>query len=357
MKKRLAMPLLVLAMLFMMLPMMAYADSVEEVPAVEVMYNVDNFGLFTSSLEGTVSNNIKQRTIVPTRGVRLNTTNTGLEYRLGITTYSGVGDGMHAVDETRNYYMCIHLQLVGGYGWPEELRRIAATKTYIPFAELSSFQVYLNGGLWTGDGYVRLYPDNELDISVPIVNDIVSISLSADILNYNGKTQVPKVTSARLRNGDQVNSRMYSISCLDGDGKTVTPVNPGTYYLLLKGTGIYGTGRRAFTIKENPYSISKPPIIKKPAPFRDRINIKWKHFNRKLKKDKNLWKKIKKVQVQCAYDKDFRKLVKSVKVSKNRTSAVIKGLKKNKKYYVRVRYYNGKGYSAWSKVKTVKTRK
>ena len=33
------------------------------------------------------------------------------------------------------------------------------------------------------------------------------------------------------------------------------------------------------------------------------------------------------------------------------------GLKKKTTYYVRVRYYDGKGYSSWSKVKKVKTKK
>lgn len=33
------------------------------------------------------------------------------------------------------------------------------------------------------------------------------------------------------------------------------------------------------------------------------------------------------------------------------------GLKKKTTYDVRVRYYDGKGYSSWSKVKKIKTKK
>lgn len=49
-------------------------------------------------------------------------------------------------------------------------------------------------------------------------------------------------------------------------------------------------------------------------------------------------------------------------ISKNKTTSLtVKKLKANKKYYVRVRTYNKvngkKIYSAWSKVKTVKTKK
>ena len=357
MKKRLALMLMALVMMFTMLPIMSYADVSTPVPSVNINYNVDNFNLFTNTLEGDVNNNIKQRSTVTTEGVRLNTANTGLMFKLAVNTYSGIGNGTNKVDETRNYYMCIHLQLEDGYDWPPEIGRIATTKTYIPVAELSSFQVFLNGRRYSGEGYVRLYTDNDIDISVPIVNDIVSINLSANSFTYNGKTQMPEVTSARLSNGDLVNSRMYTISCLDGNEQAVTPINPGTYYVLLSGTGIYGTGRKAFVINDNPRSISTKPVIAKPVSSGNKIDVKWKHLNRKLKKNKKIWKKIKKVQVQCAADKDFTKIIKTVKVSKNRTHVVIKGLKKKTKYYVRVRYYDGKGYSAWSKVKMVKTRK
>ena len=67
-------------------------------------------------------------------------------------------------------------------------------------------------------------------------------------------------------------------------------------------------------------------------------------------------KKIKNVQVQCAADKGFKNIVKSAMVGKKKKKAVIKGLKKKTTYYVRVRYFDGTGYSAWSKVKKVKTK-
>ena len=41
---------------------------------------------------------------------------------------------------------------------------------------------------------------------------------------------------------------------------------------------------------------------------------------------------------------------------KNKTSLVIKKLKKNRKYYVQIRTKSGKKYSAWSKVKTISKR-
>ena len=104
-------------------------------------------------------------------------------------------------------------------------------------------------------------------------------------------------------------------------------------------------------------TISKKPSIKKPAATKNKITVKWSHFKHTSKKAKAIWKKIKKVQVQCATDKGFTNIVKTATVGKGRTKAVIKGLSKGTTYYVRVRYFDGTGYSNWSKVKKVKTKK
>jgi len=103
-------------------------------------------------------------------------------------------------------------------------------------------------------------------------------------------------------------------------------------------------------------TISKKPSIKKPAAAKGKITVKWKHFKHTSKKAKKIWKKIKKVQVQCATDKACKNIVKDVKVSRGKTKYAIKGLKKKTTYYVRVRYFDGVGYSKWSKVKKVKTK-
>lgn len=73
------------------------------------------------------------------------------------------------------------------------------------------------------------------------------------------------------------------------------------------------------------------------------------------------WKKNKTCggyQIQYSLDKKFKKKVKTVKVQKKTaTSAVIKGLKAKKTYYVRIRAVDSKAakaVSAWSKAKKVK---
>ncbi len=103
-------------------------------------------------------------------------------------------------------------------------------------------------------------------------------------------------------------------------------------------------------------TITKKPTIQKPTPAKGKITVKWKHFKHTSKKTKAIWKKIKKVQVQCATDSGFKNIVKDVKIGRGKTKYAIKGLNKKTTYYVRVRYYDGTGYSAWSKVKKVKTK-
>ena len=104
-------------------------------------------------------------------------------------------------------------------------------------------------------------------------------------------------------------------------------------------------------------TVTKKPSISKPTAAKNKITVNWKHFKNKTKKGKAIWKPIKKVQVQCAADSAFTNIVKTTIVGKGKTKAVIKGLQKNTTYYVRVRYYDGAGYSAWSGVKKVKTKK
>lgn len=65
------------------------------------------------------------------------------------------------------------------------------------------------------------------------------------------------------------------------------------------------------------------------------------------------------IQVQYSTSKKFTKKT-TKKVTTTKSSKVLKKLKKNKKYYIRVRGYiysdNKKVYSSWSKTKTVKTK-
>ena len=103
-------------------------------------------------------------------------------------------------------------------------------------------------------------------------------------------------------------------------------------------------------------TIPKKPAIRKPSVVKNKITVTWSHF-KQTKKTKVVWKNIKKVQIQCAADKGFTNIVKSTMVGKGKTKTAVKGLQKNTTYYIRVRYFDGNGYSAWSGVKKVKTKK
>ena len=99
-------------------------------------------------------------------------------------------------------------------------------------------------------------------------------------------------------------------------------------------------------------AVSKPKSakIKKVKAAKKAIAVEWKKVSG-----------VKGYQVQVATDKKFKKNKKTATVKKQKTTKVtIKKLKAKKKYYVRIRTYktvNGKKvYSAWSKVKTVKTK-
>ena len=77
--------------------------------------------------------------------------------------------------------------------------------------------------------------------------------------------------------------------------------------------------------------------------------------------EKQTAKGIKGYEIQCSTDKKFAKDVKSVTISKTKTtSKTIKKLKAKKKYYVRIRTYKKSGskkvYSNWSKTKSIKVK-
>ena len=85
----------------------------------------------------------------------------------------------------------------------------------------------------------------------------------------------------------------------------------------------------------------------------------------KSKQIKVSWKKQKTqttgYQIQIATNSSFTKSKKLYTISKNTSSyKTLKSLKKNKKYYVRIRTYKKIGdkkyYSSWSKYKSIKTK-
>ncbi len=90
-----------------------------------------------------------------------------------------------------------------------------------------------------------------------------------------------------------------------------------------------------------------------------KVIVSWKKSSKKkTKKQKKALKKAKKIEVQYSTDKDFNKKVKTETIKKNATEVVLKKAKKNKTYYVRMRYIDEEGnVSEWSEVSKIKTGK
>lgn len=105
-------------------------------------------------------------------------------------------------------------------------------------------------------------------------------------------------------------------------------------------------------------TITKKPSMKKAkAESKGKVTVTWNKF-KQTKKTAQIWKTVKKVEIQYSTSKSFAAGVKSTQVKKSATKATLKKLSKNTTYYVRIRYTDGKGgYSAWSAVKKVKTKK
>lgn len=84
-------------------------------------------------------------------------------------------------------------------------------------------------------------------------------------------------------------------------------------------------------------------------------------WGRKIKVSWSRQQKISGYQIQYAQNKKFTKSKKTVNVSRGSSLKIIKGLKKKKTYYVRVRAYaasdNSKLYGAWSKSVKIKIKK
>ena len=105
---------------------------------------------------------------------------------------------------------------------------------------------------------------------------------------------------------------------------------------------------------ENP-SLKKISINKVKAVSNKKIKVEWKKLNSKDRK------KINQIEIQVSTNKHFTKIVKSKKVKSSKTSYTVSGLKKNTKYYVRIRAYTKSGntiyVSKWSSKKSITTKK
>lgn len=159
--------------------------------------------------------------------------------------------------------------------------------------------------------------------------------------SYTGKVITPVVVVKDWYGYAFIKDEDYTVSYASGRK------NVGSYTVTVKGkTRFKYTKNLTFTINPKGTTISKLSAAKKA-------------FTVKVKKQTN---QTTGYEVAYSTDKNFKKsATKNKAITRNKTtSKKIKGLKKRKKYYVKVRTYKTvkgkKYYSSWSAVKTVKVK-
>ena len=188
--------------------------------------------------------------------------------------------------------------------------------------------------------YPEEYSKYKQLLSYKLRDEDVTVKLSHTKITYTGGAFRPSVTLAykpraqKLKEGTDYKTS-YSNNKKVGTA-TVTVSGNGTYY-----------GKITKTFDIIPKGVSSVTVS-----------------NQKGKKLKVSWNPNKSVngyEIQYALDKNYQKVKKATVKKAKETGKVIGGLKKNKKYYVRVRTYqkaSGKNYySNWSKTKTVTIKK
>ena len=102
-------------------------------------------------------------------------------------------------------------------------------------------------------------------------------------------------------------------------------------------------------------TLKKIKIKRVVAVSKKKLMVEWKKLSSKDRK------KIKKIQVQVSTDKKFDNIIFEKFISSKKTLCSVSGLKKNTKYYVRIRAFTEKDgvryVSPWSGIKNKKTKK
>lgn len=167
-----------------------------------------------------------------------------------------------------------------------------------------------------------------------------NVKLKTTSYTYSGSAKEPAVTVTTQKGKKLTRNTDYTLEYKNN-------IKEGIATVTVTGKGLYkGSQKATFTIKP-----VTPAISKTTAKSSKKIYTKWS-----IKKKG----KITGYEIQLATDKKFKKNLK--KRTTTKSSYTMSSLKKNTKYYIRIRAYkkNSDGtkvYSSWSKVKTCKTKK
>ena len=175
--------------------------------------------------------------------------------------------------------------------------------------------------------------------------EIAEVTLNKSSYTFTGKKITP-ILVVKDTHGSIISEDYYTVKFSSTVRKKV-----GKYTVTVTGKGsATGTAQATFRIVPKGTSLSKLKSLKKG------IRVRWKKQAAKMASSR-----ITGYQIQIATDKSFTKNKKTVTVTKyKKTVRKITKLKAKTKYFVRIRTYKTvsgtKYYSAWSKVRTVKTR-
>ena len=169
------------------------------------------------------------------------------------------------------------------------------------------------------------------------IPEIASVKLSKEKYVYNGKNCTPSVTVK------------------DKDGKSISPEYYVVFYPKYR-SKVGGYSVKVLSMADSKFYTAgftinpKATKIKSVSASKKKLSVKWS----KVKKEISGYK------IMYSTKKNFKSCTKTLTVGKTKTSKTIKGLKKGKKYYVKVRTYkkiNGKSYySSWSASKSKKVK-
>lgn len=351
----------------------------------EISINLDltKLALTTAWKEAEVDKRVERNTTVETNGVSIISNNSKLLYYAGgdaksFKQYFGIssnenGNGEKYVSIEKTYALRYYFDLQRGYEWPEE----------VTSSDFSPLRIYANGVdvsskcLFEYDAasnYIRLiyvigkaqcvHPATSLKTTISkatpssdgkietkctvcgkvtetiVIPAATKITLSSQKYTYNGKEKKPSVV-VKDRTGKVVAPENYSVAYASGRKKV------GAYAVTVTFKGDRYSGSKKLTYNINPAKVSLSSV----KAASKSMTVKWKKG-----KDVNGY------EIQYSTSSSFKSGNKTVKVtSAKTTSKVIKKLKANKKYYVRIRTYKTvkgkKFYSDWSGKKTVKIKK
>lgn len=165
--------------------------------------------------------------------------------------------------------------------------------------------------------------------------EIKIVSLSKTVFEYNGRTQTPEVI-VKDNNGDTVDSKYYTL--------TVPKKSSACGVYTVKAEAKYSDKSFSLEYKIIPKTLSVKYLTK----TKSSVIIKWSRASGSVSG----------IKLCYALNKSFTKSKKTLTLNSSKTSKTIKGLKKGKRYYFKVRDYKKTDsetlYSQWSKVKSIK---